>query len=66
MGRVFSMRKYSSGMSFMRRSILRSIGGPKVSEFTTWDRFAIDGLMLWCLERISMWKLPGTLQQRNG
>jgi hypothetical protein len=35
--------------------------GPKERWLTTWERFATVGLMLWCLDLASMWKLPGTL-----
>jgi hypothetical protein len=61
MGLVLSIVKNFEGIKLMRRSIFAAGGTPKLRLFTTRDRFAIGGLMLWYLDRISMWKFPGTL-----
>ena len=50
---------YKCAGSYLVALLLRTF--PKDRWFTWCDRLAMTGFRLWCLERDSMWKFPGTL-----
>ena len=65
MGLMFLGEKSCSGTTLMSRSSRRVRLGPKDILLTMCDRLAMGGLMLWCLDRIWMWKFPGTLNEKT-
>ena len=62
---VLERSKNSGSISSVRRAKLAFSGIPKDRWLTTCDTLAITGFKLWCLDRASMWKLPGTWLTRK-
>ena len=57
---VLESSKNSGSISSIRRAMEGVRGIPKDKWLTTCETLAMAGLRLWCFDRASMWKLPGT------